>query len=146
MTLPTSFPLDEARAEVAAWIDAARAAWSAYALQVVGPNRAQIDLSSPEADLPHIEWSIVWRPGSQMSLGLQPLARQFGQIVVAAKVKEGAGASDCLKLLASFAPFLEAKDGAYVRTQVANVGPDVHAQGWCMLPLVVNFWMDRIVA
>jgi hypothetical protein len=145
MTLPSTLTIDEARAEIAGWIEAARAAWTAWTVQVVGPNRSQIDLASPEAEQPHIEWGIKWRPGGQMSLGAQPVARQFGQLVIAAKVKEGAGAADCLQLLASVVPFVEAKNGTYVSTQVGSIADEVHAQGWYMLPLVVNFWMDRIV-
>lgn len=145
MTLATSLSTDAARAELAGMIEAARAAWTAYALPVESENRGMIDLAAPEAQQPFLSWEIAWRSGVQASLGVNPLGRQYGQLVVAAKVKEGTGSSGCQKLLDHLAAFVENRQGTLVNTGIAQVHQAAQAQGWYALPMIVVFWYDRII-
>ena len=145
MTLPTTLSVDEARAELVGWLVAACAADGALpAVPLEAENRVSIDLASAAASTPFICAEIEWMGGGQISLGKDPLARTNGILMVAAKVKQGAGTAESLKLLERVVPFLEGKDGTYVRTELAAlVGPATRA-GWHLTVMQINFSADRI--
>lgn len=146
MTLPTTPAYEQARKELAARLEAARAAWTAYPLLIDPENRTLVDVGSPEANLPFICWEIDWKGGGQASLGRDPLMVQYGQLAVAAKVKEGAGTAKSLELLEHVVPFIELQDLPTVRTMGAELMPSVTKSGWHYQPLLVTFWVHRISA
>lgn len=145
MTLPATPSLDAARAELVARISAAAAAWTTYTLIVEDENRQMIDLASADAQNAILCWDIVWRGGRQASLGPAPLGRQQGQLMIAAKIKEGCGTAGCLKLLDHVIPYLELRDMAITRTAVAEVQEGRPLAGWYGVPAIINFWIDRVV-
>lgn len=150
MTLPTSPSLDAARAELAAWVEAARTAWNAqnsnnppWVLPATeSDNRNLIDLASAAAQKPFLCWEIEFGGGGQASLGPIPVGRQFGQLRLTAKVKEGSGVSDCLKLLDFVLPYVHFKDGTVVRAEVGTVVPGTPKAGWAGKTALITFWID----
>lgn len=147
MTLPSSPSLDAARQELVGLIDAAVAAWDAThpsaKLAVEDDNRNTVDLASPEAQRPVLAWQIRFGSARQVSLGSNALVRQYGQLYVVAKTKDGSGTSGVLQLLDHVVPFVERKELSVVQTFVAEVHPDKLVQGWYCLPMLLNFWITR---
>mgnify|MGYP000852429071 FL=1 len=121
-------------------IERARAAWSAYPLLVDYENREDIDLSKvTEA---YLTVDIVYREGQQLSLGLNPLVADRGQIMVAAGAKAGTGTAKQMRLLDHFRPYLQLRDNlGEVRTHAAQAYPGVAARGFYFIPMVVGFWI-----
>ncbi len=119
----------------------AKTAWTAYSLLVDYDNKDRIDLES--LTTPYVCVDIVWLDGQQMDLGRQPLVTDYGQIVVAAGVKEGGGTNSLLKLLDHFKPYLQLRDniGASVRTEAAMLTRPVTRRGFYFQPMLVPFWV-----
>lgn len=145
MTIPTSPSLEAARAEIATRIAAAKAAWTAYTLTVESENKNLVDLGSSAAQVAFLSWEMKFRGGGQKSLGPNPVALQMGQIFVAAKVKEGAGTADVYRLLDHVIPYLELKAGTVIDTLAAEVFDDVTRQGFFAVPVIIPFWIHRII-
>lgn len=138
---------DGARQELVGWLETARAAATSalgWTVLLDADNRGLIDLASSDAVRPHLAYEIIWRPGYQASLGLQPVIRQPGQFVISAKVKVGSGTADLLKLAGKLPPYLQVKSGSYVQTLEAELQDYKDSEGWRYQPLLVNFWMDYI--
>lgn len=147
MPLPTTPSLEAVRQEVAARIEAARAASVGalgYQFLVEAPNRVQIDVTSAEAERAFLAWELVFRPGYQAALGPDPLARQFGQIAMACKIKLGSGTEGLTKLADHVIPYVERRDLTIARIGVASANDFVEARGFYCLPILINFWIDRV--
>lgn len=146
--LPTTPSLGQGRTEIASAIKAAADAWAVapggYALPIQSENRDVVDLSSGDAEKPFLSWEIKFGGAHQGSLGAQPLVRQLGQVFLAVKVKEGAGSAGCLALADFLVPYLERKALGVVQTEVVSVQTPVPIQGFYTVPMLVNFWIDRI--
>jgi hypothetical protein len=147
MTLPTTPSLEAARQEIAGRIKAAQDASLAalgYVFALEAPNRTQIDVTSAEAERAFLAWEIVFRPGYQASLGPNPVARQLGQIALACKIKLGSGSEGLTKLADHVIPYIERKRLAVVEIEVASVADFVESRGFYCLPILANFWIDRL--
>jgi hypothetical protein len=149
MTLPTTPSTDECRQEFATALQAAATAWAAspggYPLAIEAENRTLVDLASPQAERPFLAWELRFLPGGgQVSMGRDPIVRQFGQLYLIVKVKEGQGVAAVNKLRDFVIPFVERKDWAVTRTEAALAMDPVPRLGWYHAPLLVTFWIDRI--
>lgn len=122
-------------------IEAAKAAWTDYTLLVDYDNRDPVDLAALTD--PYVCVDILWLDGEQMDMGTSPLTTKYGQIILAAGVKEGAGTDLLLKLLDHMERYLQLRDdiGASVRTQAASLTKPRTLKGFYYQPLIVPFWM-----
>lgn len=140
MTLPSGFPVDDVYQELMQLLATACAQSPAVLLET--ENRTLVDLASPQAVKPFVQAELKWGGGAAVSLGENPIGRQFGLLVVLIKVKCGAGTLASLALAKRLAAALERHSGAYVETDVAHLLDGFERQGWYCLPLQISFYAD----
>lgn len=137
--------LDAARQAIFTEVERARAAWTAYTLQVEYENRDRVDLSKVTKSYACLD--ILWARASQMDLGLRPKVNDYGTILLTVGTKQGNGSTDLLKLLDHFRPYLQLRDniGGGVRTQEGHIQkPYPAADGFYYYPLSVPFWVENV--
>ena len=132
--------LDANRSAIVSAVEAARLAWTgSYTLNIEYDNRDTVDLAA-QLD-PYLMIDIVYMDGRQMDLGKAPLIGDYGQIMLAAGVKKGAGTDGVMKLLQFIRPYLELKDTmGSVRTSAAKLTKYVEANGFYYQPMLIPFW------
>jgi len=144
MTLPVGFPVDAAYQELMQLLVTACAEAPAVPLET--ENRTLVDLTSEEAVKPFVQAELKWGGGGAVSLGENPIGRQFGLLVLLIKVKCGAGTLGSLALAKRLAGALERRSGTYVETDVAHLLDGFERQGWYCLPLQFSFYVDSVRA
>lgn len=132
--------LDLQRQGIVTEIERAKAAWTAYPLQIEYDNKAEVDLAS--LTTPYLMIDIVWGAGGEIDLGKYPLVRDIGSIILAAGVKEGEGTAALLKLLQHFRPYLQLRDNlGQVRTRGAYLGAKpTLLGGFYYQTMTIPFW------
>jgi hypothetical protein len=125
-------------------VEAARAAWGAYTLQVSYDGLQQIDLSTQV--LPKVCADIIFLDGGQLDLGPQPTGAQYGQIHLGAAAPIGSGSRRQLALLDHFIGYLELKNFSLVKTHMAVAHKEYDEKGWTVWPLLVPFWYHRLAS
>lgn len=83
--------------------------------------------------------------GEQADLSSNPMHRVWGQIELAAAVKENSGSTKALALLNHFYPALQMTAlglSPRVRTKAATFAASTKASGWVYTPVVIPFWCD----
>lgn len=136
--------LEQQRADIVTEVERAKAAWNnaakAYQLLVEYDNRSTVDLAVQQ--VPYLMVDIVWGKSRQMDLGVSPLVTDYGQIVLAAGVKEGQGTASLLSLLDFVRPYLQLRNPlGSVRTEEATLGPKpLLVGGFYYQTMRVPFW------
>jgi hypothetical protein len=132
--------LDLQRLGITTEIERAKAAWTAYTLQIEYDNKAEVDLAA--LTTPYLMVDIIWGAGGEIDVGKYPLVRDIGSIILAAGVKEGKGTSDLLKLLQHFRPYLQLRDNlGQVRTHAAYLGArPTRLGGFYYQTMTIPFW------
>lgn len=134
-----------ARTELVAVAEAAKAAW-------VGPpsplllsyqNQGLIDPGS-QFD-PYLCVDIFHLNGEQLSMGQTKALVDYGQIHLVAHARENGGMLVCQQILDHFRPYFELKTFATVRTHASRGAAEYAKAGWVCYPLVVPFWVNRLV-
>lgn len=144
MTMPTGLPVDDAYQELMQLL--ATACAQAPAVPLETENRMLVDLASAAAVKPFVAAELKWGGGAAVSLGENPVGRQFGILILLIKVKAGAGTLECLRLARRLAAALERHSGTYAETDVAHLLDGFERQGWYCLPLQFNFYVDSLRA
>jgi hypothetical protein len=123
-------------------VEAARAAWGAYALKVEYGGLDVIDESTQV--LPKVCCDVIFLDGGQLDLNARPMTVQYGQIHLAAAAPIGSGARRQLALLDHFTDYLELKNFSLVRTHAASAHKEYDEKGWNVWPLLIPFWFHRL--
>jgi hypothetical protein len=137
-----------ARQAIVTEIERARLAWNAvggnYTLLVDYENFNEVDLSSQVN--PYLAVDIVFRDTNQLDLGLAPILRDDGQIMLAVGVKEGGGTQEASRLLDFIRPYLQLRTDLLngVRTHESKVQPPRRVAGFYFVPVVIGFWQDAV--
>lgn len=134
--------IEGARLDLAGIVDAMVAAHSSYLLAVEMPNRDLIDQTTQTN--PYLKVQLKWLNGQQMDLADKPLVGQFGQILISACVRKGAGEKGANELLDFCTPYFELKDLTVIRTKIFEPQNFVEFEGWWYANALVNFWFHRV--
>jgi len=135
---------EAARQEIATIIAAMVAAHTDYPLVVETNNRDPVDQTT-QTD-PYFKVQIKWLGGEQKDLGPAPMVGQYGQILLAACVKEGSGEKAANVLMDFCAPYFERKALALLQTDMYLPMSDPILLGWYYVTGLVNFKCYRISA
>lgn len=128
------------RQSIVTAIEAAKAAWSEFTLQIEYENQGEIDLAPLVT--PYLMVDIVYLQGDQLDLGPTPHVMDYGVIVLAVGTKEGSGTAVCNRLLDHLRPYLQLKDNlGAVRTRAAKIQKPIRKEGFYYIPMVVPFWV-----
>ena len=131
-----------ARQDIAAAIEAARAAWTPYNLVVEQENRDIIDQVTQVN--PYVGVDLMFYDGQQMDLGPAPLVGVYGHILLAVCTQEGKGTSGVTPVMDHMSQALSRKTFSLVKTSVPKPQPYVIRKGWyCQLSLI-NFWYHEL--
>ena len=119
------------------------AAFTAYPLMIEYDNQLVVDTVT-QSD-PFLCIKIKFLDGEQADLSSNPMHRVFGQIHIAAAVKENAGSVKALELLNFFYPSMQMTAlglSPRVRTKAATFATPTTHNGWVYTPVVIPFWCD----
>lgn len=123
-------------------VEAAKVGAPTAGLIIEYDNRIIVDTQT-QVD-PYLIVQVVLMDGKQADLAEHAIHRFYGQLLLGAAVKEGAGASDALKLLDHFVPQLQRKTFTGVHTQTAKPTPSKKNLGWTLFSTIIPFWYDKI--
>lgn len=134
---------EAARIAVVTAVQALRATWTDYALEVEYGN-ALLDMSKQTK--PFLRVTVLYSDAFQVDMGSTPRHRATGGILLEALAKEGSGDKVQNLLLEHFYKPLHMKDTfTPIRTQAAKFLPVKPAiDGWSNCGVVVPFWYDDI--
>lgn len=132
--------LESARQSIVTAIEAAKTGNPVTGLIIEYDNRIIVDTQTQTN--PYLAVMIMWMRGEQADLSATPLHRMYGQIHLAAVVKEGSGSAAANGLLDWFYPRLQRKSLGAVRTLMADLAPVKPFQGWQYFPVLIPFWYD----
>lgn len=128
------------RQALVAAVEARKASWTDYALQVEYDNRIVVDTQTQT--LPFLVVKIVYLSGEQADLGISPIHRVYGQVHIAAAVKEGGGTAQANALLDFFVPSLHMRSIGGARMYGSKPQKDVDHRGWVYTPVLIPFDSD----
>lgn len=131
-----------ARQDIAAAIEAARAAWTPYNLVVEQENRDIIDQVTQVN--PYVGVDVVFYDGQQMDLGPDPLQGVYGHIFLAVCTQEGKGTSGVTPVMDYMSKALSRKTFSLVKTMVPKPQPYVIKKGWYCQISLINFWYHEL--
>lgn len=132
-----------AQQDVANAVAAAATAWSGpFTLKIQYENRDLIDISK-QLD-PYATVETVFMGGHQADLNPKPLTVQYGQIVLSACAKLGAGSQGAARILDHFTSYLELKNFSLIRTHSGVANRAIQKAGWEIYPLIIPFWYHRV--
>lgn len=132
----------QARQEIAAMVEAARLAWTAYPLVVEQENRDIINYATQVN--PYVSVDVLFYDGKQMDLGPEPLQGVYGQIYLAVCTQEGKGTSAVSPVIDHMSRALSRRVLPLVRTEVPQPQPSVTRKGWYCQVILVNFWYHEL--
>lgn len=132
----------QARQEIAAVVEAARVAWTAYPLIVEQENRDVVNLATQVN--PYVGVDVIFYEGRQMDLGPDPLQGVYGQILIGVFTQEGKGTSQVSPLSDYMGKALSRKTLPLVKTLVPQPQPAVTRKGWYCQVTLVDFWYHEL--
>ena len=132
----------QARQEIAAAIEVARVAWTAYPLIVEQENRDTVNLATQVN--PYVGVDILFYDGKQMDLGPEPLQEVYGQIFLGVFTQEGKGTSQVTPLIDYIGKALSRRTFPLVKTGVPKPQPAVSRRGWYCQVTLVDFWYHEL--
>lgn len=127
-----------ARAAIMTVIQQAVDDWDDFPLLVETENRRIIDQATQVN--PYLRVWIDFLGAQQAELGLNPLVRQTGQIMVQVVVKCDSGTRLPATLRDFLRPYLSLKNLGGLQTSVAEIYKSKEIKGWEHYPLLINFW------
>jgi len=134
--------LESARQSIVTGIEAAKVGNPVSGLIIEYDNRIIVDTQTQTN--PYLAVQIMFMSGEQADLSAAPIHRTYGQIHLAAVVKEGSGSALAMGLLDWFYPRLQRKAFGAVRTLMADYAPVKPFKGWSYFPVLIPFWMDAV--
>ena len=134
--------LETARQNIVTAIEAAKTGAPTSNLVIEYDNRIVVNTQT-QTD-PYLAVHVMFMGGAQADLSDAPIHRVYGQIHLAAVVKEGQGSAKALALLDFFFPQLQRKTFGIVHTHMADTTPVKTLNGLVYYPILVPFWFDKI--
>lgn len=134
--------LEAARLAIVTAVDAAKTGAPVSPLIIEYDNRILVDTQTQTK--PFLCVKIIFIDGYQADLSESPTHRVFGQIHLAAAIKEGQGSALALGLLDHFYTRLQRKQFGIVRTMMADMAPVKPHLGWNYYTVLIPFWFDKI--
>lgn len=105
-------------------------------------NHIIVDTKTQKA--PFLVSQVHLMDGEQADLSDRPIHRVYGQIHLAAAVREGVGRQAASQLLDFFYPKLQRRKFGPVRTKMAVPTKEVTHEGWVYYPVLIPFWSDLL--
>jgi hypothetical protein len=130
--------LVQARLDIANAVQAVKTAWVTYPLVVETDNRNSVDYSTQSN--PFLQVDVNFIDGEQLDLSATPRTITYGQIILSAVTKDGAGSLQGLTLLDFAIPYFQMQDFPVVRTKAAEPQRSKLLRGWYYQPVLINFW------
>lgn len=136
---------EAARSDIVGAAEAAKAAWAGVPspLLVEYDNLRLVDVDK-QVD-PYVCVEINYVDGEQLSFGATKVVADYGQVHIVVHTPTGAGSLVAKKLLDHFRTFFELKTFSVARTHAAMGAPTFPKDGWDCTPLIVPFWVHRLV-
>lgn len=131
-----------ARVEIVTAVEAAKAAWTAYPLEVEYENRNTVNLATVVN--PYVGVDIVFYDAKQADLGPEPLQGVYGHVFFAVCTQEGRGTSQVTALSDHMGKALSRKAFPLVKTGVPKPQPAVTRKGWYCQVTLVSFWYHEL--
>jgi hypothetical protein len=132
---------EQIRQDLVSAVNALHAGFSGgYPLVIEYDNILIVDTQTQVNPFLQVEIKIVDMEQADMSDS--PIHRVFGQLVIAAAVKEGKGVKAANLLLDYFYPRLQRKAFGVVRTYMADAAPEKKHLGWVYTPVLIPFRAD----
>lgn len=128
------------RQAVVTAVEARKASWSGFTLVIEYDNRTLVDTQTQTNPFLCVE--IQYIDGEQVDLGGSPNHRTYGQLTLAAAVREGGGSKQANELVDFFYPALHLTtiDGA--RMWGAKPEKSKPHRGWLYYPVSIPFDFD----
>jgi hypothetical protein len=134
--------LTDADASIRAVLKQIQDDWTDYPLVIQIDNRIVVDQGGQTE--PYLDVQIEPLGGGQADMADRPLVEQYGQILLAAVVRCGAGTTDAKKLLDFVLPYFDMKDIGTVRCHAAVAVKPREEKGQYYAPGMVNYWYHRV--
>lgn len=133
--------LELIRRDVVAAVENLKAGFTpGYTLVIEYDNMVLVDTQTQVNPYLRIDVKII--DMEQADVSDNPTHRIYGQLVLGAGVKEGAGVGPANQILDYFYPRLQRKAFGGVRTHMATMAPEVSHLGWLYVPVIIPFWSD----
>lgn len=133
---------EQIRQAVVALVEARRALWVGHPLTIEWEGRAIVDTQT-HAD-PFLCVRVIYIDGEQVELGTNPNHRVWGQVHLAAAVRDGWGVAQANTLLDFFTPALHMRTVGSLRLAGARPTPKKPHLGWEYHPVLIPFSADTI--
>ena len=133
---------EQARIDIMTVVSQIVTDWTAYPLQVEAPNWDVIDQAT-QAN-PYLQVDIDLLGGEQKTVGLRPVVRQYGQVLLCVVSKGGTGTSAGNVLGDFILPYFDLQTLGTVRTHAVLPVKGKGRDGWWYQPWLVDFWYDRV--
>ncbi len=132
---------EQARLALTTKIEALKATWTAYPLNIEYDNLPKINTTQQVN--PYLCVSLMYHDGYQLDLSNAPRHRMIGTIVLEAKAKEGQGTKKTAALLEHFYPELHMSDANIpLRTEAAKFRTPPPNAGRQADVAIIPFWFD----
>jgi len=134
---------EDVRLKLVARIQALKATWAGYPLEIEYDNLAAVNLSVQTN--PYLCVRMVYMDGYQTTLSANPGNRVLGTIVLEVKVKQGSGTAKANALLEHFYRSVHMTDSMDpLRTFAARFGSAPPKDGWVAQAALIPFWYDSM--
>lgn len=136
--------IEAARVEIATIAAAAALAHTSYTLNIEDDNHTLTDQVRQSS--PYLQLQVKYLSGRQMDMADKPIVGQFGQVLLAAVVKAGAGSKAANDLMDFMVPYFELKKLNLITLKEFQPGPTSTISGWYYVTGFLNFEYYRISA
>lgn len=133
---------EQIRQAIVTLIEARRAQWVGHPLVVEYEGQVVVDTQTQEH--PFLCVKLVYFDGAQIELGANPNHRSWGQVHLAAAVKDGWGVAQANTLIDFFQPTLHMRSTGGLRLWGAKPTKAVPHLGWHYHPILIPFEADTI--
>lgn len=128
------------RVAFTALVEARKSSWSGYTLLIEYDNRLVVNTQTQTN--PFLCVKILYVSGDQATLGTYPIQRDYGQIHLAAVVKENSGVAQANALLDFFVPSLRLRTADGTRLYASRPQKEQVFKGWVYFPVLIPFQSD----
>lgn len=133
---------EQIRQAIATLVEARRAAWVGHPLVVEWEGQVVVDTQTQAH--PFLCIKVIYISGEQVDLGRNPYHRTWGQVHLAAAVKDGWGVAKANALLDFFQPALHMRSTGGLRLLGAQPVKAVPHLGWHYHPILIPFEADTL--
>ena len=133
---------EQIRQAIVTLVEARRAQWAGHQLVIEYEGQVVVDTQTQEH--PFLCVKVIYISGEQVDMGINPNHRSWGQVHLAAAVKDGWGVSQANTLIDFFQPALHMRATGGLRLWGARPVRSVPHLGWTYHPIIIPFEADTI--